>query len=215
MAKTWYDIFKYRDMSNPAHVKAIAHLQEATDAEPLVAGVLNEFYELFSEQPPEAELPASGIALIKHFERFRPKAYPDAIHGWAVPTIGYGTTKYSDGSKVREGDIIEPEQAEYELKVQCNAEYFPAVMALPHFKLMSDAQRGAILSFAYNLGAHFYAARGFTSISRALSDPNLFRTVPDQLLKYRNPGSAAEPGLLRRRKSEGYLWATGKLKFDF
>ncbi len=34
----------------------------------------------------------SGANLIKKFEGFQAKAYPDPLHGTKVPTIGYGTT---------------------------------------------------------------------------------------------------------------------------
>ena len=52
-------------------------------------------------------IPQSGLDLIKEFEGYhnklsdgRAQAYPDPIYGWDIPTIGYGTTKYPDSSKV-------------------------------------------------------------------------------------------------------------------
>ena len=70
---------------------------------------------------------------------------------------------------------------------------------------MNDNQRGALLSFAYNLGARFYGSGGFGTISRHLRVKN-WSAVPEALKMYRNPGSKVEAGLLRRRKAEGKLW---------
>jgi lysozyme len=72
---------------------------------------------------------------------------------------------------------------------------------------MNDNQRGALLSFAYNLGAGFYGGSNFTTITRNLSEKN-WAAIPKTLEIYRNPGSNVEAGLLRRRKAEGKLWST-------
>ena len=70
---------------------------------------------------------------------------------------------------------------------------------------MNDNQRGALLSFAYNLGARFYGGRNFNTITRILRDRK-WHEVPKVLEMYRNPGTKVEAGLLRRRKAEGKLW---------
>jgi GH24 family phage-related lysozyme (muramidase) len=72
---------------------------------------------------------------------------------------------------------------------------------------MNDNQRGALLSFAYNLGARFYGSGGFNTISRILKE-HRWHEVPKVLEMYRNPGSRVEAGLLRRRKAEGKLWVS-------
>lgn len=70
---------------------------------------------------------------------------------------------------------------------------------------MNDNQRGALLSFAYNLGAGFYNSSNFNTISRNLREKN-WKAIPETLKLYRNPGSSVEAGLLRRRIAEGKLW---------
>ena len=70
---------------------------------------------------------------------------------------------------------------------------------------MNDNQKGALLSFAYNLGARFYGSSGFNTISKVLRNKE-WSSVPDTLKMYRNPGSNVEVGLLRRRGAEGRLW---------
>jgi lysozyme len=72
---------------------------------------------------------------------------------------------------------------------------------------MNANQRGALLSFAYNLGAGFYNSSNFNTISRNLREKN-WKAIPDTLKLYRNPGSNVEAGLLRRRVAEGKLWSS-------
>jgi GH24 family phage-related lysozyme (muramidase) len=72
---------------------------------------------------------------------------------------------------------------------------------------MNENQQGAILSFAYNLGADFYGSSDFNTITRVLKHKE-WSKVPDALYLYRNPGTRVEAGLARRRKAEGTLWNT-------
>jgi GH24 family phage-related lysozyme (muramidase) len=76
---------------------------------------------------------------------------------------------------------------------------------------MSAKQQGALISFAFNLGPNFYAAKGFETISKRLREKD-WKAVPAAFALYRNPGTSAEAGLLRRRKAEGALWAEGMVK---
>jgi hypothetical protein len=73
---------------------------------------------------------------------------------------------------------------------------------------MANEQQSALISFAYNLGAGFYGAEGFETISKRLREKD-WAAVPDALLLYRNPGTNAEAGLKRRRIAEGKLWREG------
>ena len=72
---------------------------------------------------------------------------------------------------------------------------------------MNDNQRGALLSFAYNLGAYFYGSPDFSTITRVLKNRE-WSKVPDALYLYRNPGTSVEAGLSRRRIEEGNLWSS-------
>jgi hypothetical protein len=76
---------------------------------------------------------------------------------------------------------------------------------VPHWTEMTDQQKCALISFAYNLGSGFYGAKGFETISKRLREKD-WAGVPDALLLYRNPGSNVEAGLKRRRIAEGDLW---------
>ena len=151
------------------------------------------------------EVPMMGIKLIKEFEGCHLSAYPDPLTGNLPITIGWGSTRKKDGSPFKLGDKITQAEADDLLISQCKSQFLPALQKIPHWNEMSDGQRGALLSFAYNLGAGFYGGDNFNTISKRLKEKD-WENVPDALFMYRNPGSHVEAGLARRRKAEGELW---------
>ena len=150
-------------------------------------------------------IPSQAIALIKEFEGYSSTVYNDGV---GVATIGYGTTVYPNGARVRFGDrpITEAEAIIYSNNDLRNF-WDTLVRTIPFWKEMTDNQRSALLSFAYNLGAHFYNSNGFSTISGSLARKN-WGKIPDDFLLYVNPGSSVEAGLTRRRRREGDLWRT-------
>lgn len=148
------------------------------------------------------------LDIIKEFEGFSPKAYADSLHGWNVPTIGFGTTVYSNGRKVQRGDTISKEKAEEELLNYINKRIVPVLeKTIPYWKEMNINQKSALISFAYNLGEHFYGKSQFNTISKVLREKK-WKDVPTALYLYRNPGTNVEEGLKRRRKAEGILFSS-------
>lgn len=168
------------------------------------------------QELPLGKIPRSGIELIKKFEGFaealpdgRARAYADPLRGWEVPTIGYGTTRYPNGVKVKEGDVITQRQAEEYLIDHVDESCRRALEKIPTWSRMTSSQRGALYSFAYNLGSGFYGAYNFESITRVCDSPdqwNDHRWVAAQFVKYRNPGTSVEEGLRRRRLAEADLF---------
>lgn len=166
----------------------------------------------------KSNIPECAIKLIQQFEGYakelpdgRAAAYPDPITGWKLPTIGYGTTKYPNGSPVKQGDIITREQAEeymaHELEEKCKAK----LEKIPNWSKMNDNQKGALYSFAFNLGAGFYGNKNFQSITRVCDSSDKWGDgawITEQFVKYRNPGTPAEKGLRRRREAEAKLFTT-------
>ena len=150
-------------------------------------------------------MPVVGINLIKEFEGCHLQAYPDPLSGSLPITIGWGTTRKSDGSPFRLGDKITQAQADELLISQIEKEFVPKLLKIPYWSEMSDGKRAALLSFSYNLGADFYGSEDFTTISNRLKNKE-WNKVPDALYLYRNPGSNVEAGLARRRKAEGKIW---------
>ena len=155
--------------------------------------------------------PACGIELIKRFEGCHLTAYPDPKTKGKPYTIGWGSTRKRDGSEFKLGERITQTEADSLFLHQLTTIFMPALQAIPHYASMNEEQVGALLSFAYNLGARFYGAEGFATISRRLRNRE-WDLVPDALLLYRNPGTNVEEGLRRRRVAEGALWSKGAAK---
>lgn len=200
------DFFASYDPKNPNHVAAVDLLQSH------VSGLMNDnadWVKLFRQAPAPApgtreRVPAEAIRLIKKYEGFRSGPY---LCPAGTPTIGYGNTYYPNGQKVTMKDPPISEADASKMLNNVVEKDFVSVLekTIPYWDEMSDNQRSALISFAYNLGAHFYGASGFNTISRVLREKK-WDEVPAALLLYRNPGSAFEEGLRRRRTEEGEVW---------
>ena len=151
---------------------------------------------------------AYDLSIIKECEGFRSHAYPDPLSGGAPWTIGYGSTHHTNGAAVRSGDVVTKEQAEKLLQWYVMTEIVPHLQKIPDWGEMSPCMQVALIDFAYNLGASFYGAEGFGSISRALREKQ-WNAIPDILPMYCNPGTSCEAGLRRRREEEAGMWASG------
>lgn len=171
-----------------------------------------EFLELFRaaqvQKPSALANYDQAIKLIKDFEGVHLSAYPDPLHGWDVATIGYGTTRYTDGRQVKRGDQITVMEAGQLLQVEVDRIAEKLRTTVPFWNEMSMNKQCALISFAYNLGSGFYGAGGFETISKRLKEKD-WAQVPGAMELYRNPGSSVETGLLRRRRAEGALWNQG------
>ena len=149
-----------------------------------------------------------GIKLVKEFEGCRLNAYPDPLSGNLPITIGWGSTRNKNGQPFKMGDTITQAEADELLIEEAKHHFLPELRKIPHWNEMSDGKRGALLSFAYNLGAGFYGGANFNTITKRLKNKE-WDLVPDALYLYRNPGSNVEAGLARRRKAEGESWKKG------
>ncbi|MBD1874569.1 peptidoglycan-binding protein [Nodosilinea sp. FACHB-131] len=155
-----------------------------------------------------AGVPTPGLDLIKTFEGLSLQAYPDPKTGNLPITIGWGSTRDKNGQPFKLGDRITREEADELLMRQVANNYLPPQERIPAWSTMNDNQRGAILSFAYNLGAYFFGASSFETISRVLRNQE-WHNLEAALILYRNPGTNVEEGLLRRRLSEANVFLAG------
>ena len=217
-----HNFFKYYDEKNANHVKAVQWMEDHLPVKFLEDNV--EWAEIYRGKKSNAAAPAAaatapatsggddvpmmGIKLIKEFEGCRLNAYPDPLSGGLPITIGWGCTRKKDGSAFHMGDTITQAEADELLIDECKKHFLPALRKIPHWGEMSDGKRGALLSFAYNLGAGFYGGDNFNTITKRLKNKE-WDLVPDALFLYRNPGSNVEAGLARRRKAEGEAWKKG------
>ena len=215
-----HNFFKFYDEKNPNHVKGVQWMEDHLPAKYLEDNV--EWAEIFRGKKHSAvaapaaaapvtsgdDVPMMGIKLVKEFEGCRLNAYPDPLSGNLPITIGWGCTRKKDGSPFHMGDKITQAEADELLIDECKKHFLPSLRKIPHWGEMSDGKRGALLSFAYNLGAGFYGGDNFNTITRTLKNKE-WDKVPDALYLYRNPGSNVEAGLARRRKAEGDAWKKG------
>ncbi len=190
----------------PHQAAAIAQLEQDLAVNGYAAAMRRDraWFNTWSQDGKQADL-AAALKLIKDFEGCHLDAYPDPLSGGAPWTIGYGTTRYSDGRPVQKGDRINAIEADLLLRQEVDKIAAKLRTTIPYWVEMTDQQKCALISFAYNLGSGFYGAKGFETISKRLREKN-WPGVPDALLLYRNPGTNVEAGLKRRRIAEGDLW---------
>ncbi|MEM7757374.1 MAG: glycoside hydrolase family protein [Cyanobacteria bacterium P01_A01_bin.40] len=93
------------------------------------------------------EISQNCLDIIKKWEGFRSDAYLDPV---GIPTIGYGTTRYPDGRKVKLGESISEQVAEAFLLQDC--EIFARGVTEALKTSVNQNQFDALVSFTYNLG---------------------------------------------------------------
>jgi lysozyme len=144
--------------------------------------------------------------LCKKFEGFRSAPY---LCPAGVPTIGYGTTHYSDGRKVQLTDPpIQEEQAVVELNwelLNCENElirlspgFFVQILLTGHIYKWN-----AIVDFLYNLGPGNYQA---STLRKCVENVGRWSEVPYQLSRWKFGGGKVLPGLVLRRAMEAQYW---------
>lgn len=196
------DFFFHYDFANPDHKAAADLLQKHA------AHLMNdnaEWVRVFRGGKEDTAYLKTAADVIKQFEGFRAAPYKCAAGVW---TIGFGSTYYPDGTLVWPTDKpVSKERASEYLEHHIDNAVVPVLeWSIPTWGLMNGNQKAAIISFAYNLGAHFYGSPDFNTITKALRTKDNWKQVPSALMLYVNPGSTFEAGLKRRRKAEGDLW---------
>jgi len=141
-----------------------------------------------------------ALSLIKYFEGFRSKPY---LCSAGVPTIGYGSTFYKDGTKVTLHDRpIDIDLATELLDFTISTVFLPSVIKLCPVLVNHPNRLGAIVSFTYNLGAG--NLRNSTLRKRVNSE--LWEEAANELLKWTLAGGKVSKGLKIRRNAEKVLF---------
>ncbi len=140
---------------------------------------------------------AAGIDLIGQFEGLRLNAYDDGVGVW---TIGWGTTVYPNGQKVKNGDKITLEQAK-QYKSHDLTKFEKAVNDAVKVPLNQN-QFNALVSLAYNIGV---SAFSYSTLVKRLSDGD-YKAAADQFLVWVNAGGKRMQGLVNRRNKERELF---------
>lgn len=140
----------------------------------------------------------AGLDLIKQFESFRAAPY---LCSAGVPTIGYGTTVYPNGIKVKLSDQkITQQLAETFLQHHVNATE-KDVLSLVKVPLTQN-QFDALVSFAYNVGL---GAFGDSTLLKLLNAGDIDGTSK-QFERWNKTGGKVSNGLTRRRNAEKALF---------
>lgn len=171
-----------------------------------------------------------GLELIRHFEQLhdgdlteiglQPKMCPAQV--W---TVGYGRALLGADGKFLKGEKDKGEaykqypnltehQAE-EMLIDDTAHYGQKVkrVCLEHKIALKQHEFDAIVALVYNCGIgalYDYVEKREMAVLRALKKGE---GVPEAMALWNKSGGKVLPGLVRRRKSEGHLFKTGRLNF--
>lgn len=133
------------------------------------------------------------VELILTSEGFRANAYLDPV---GIPTIGYGTVYYPDGTKVKLGDTITKVKAAEYVTDSINKTYLPRVQKVitsPVTQSMVDA----LVSLVYNLGS-------LKKTSNLVTDLNAckYELAASRFTDYNKAKGQVLAGLTFRREKE-------------
>ena len=139
----------------------------------------------------------AGINLICSFEGLRLNAYDDGVGVW---TIGFGTTIYPNGIKVKRGDTCTTEQAKaymaHDLKKFESA--VNSAVTLP----INQNQFDALVSLAYNIGTNAFKN---STLVKKLNTGDI-RGAAAQFDVWNKGGGKVMQGLVNRRAVERKLF---------
>lgn len=141
-----------------------------------------------------------GVQIIKDSESLRLKAYLCPAKVW---TIGWGTTVYPNGVRVKDGDSCTKEQAELWLMHEIKKAEI-AINRLLKQPLNSN-QFSALVSFVYNLGA--VKLKNSTLLRKINADAN-DPAIVSEFAKWVFSKGAKLDGLVIRRNREARLYFT-------
>ena len=139
-------------------------------------------------------------ALIAKFEGCKLKSYKCPAGVW---TIGWGSTVYLDGSKVKEGDVITQEDADIMLEKMVDKFRTQVVRVVPG--MLPPGCVDALTSFAYNVGVA--ALQKSTLLKKIKANPMDLKGIEAEFSRWVKGGGKTLPGLVRRRAEEYRLYA--------
>lgn len=147
------------------------------------------------------EINSDTIALLEHYEGFRTNAYPDPATHSTPYTIGFGSTIYPNGTRVKLGDTCTKDQAEQwainDLKTLGNK-----IVATVH-KPLSNNEIGALASFCYNEGFGNFLK---STLLKKINLNPLDSSLKQEFLKWDEANGHVMDGLLQRRNAEYNLY---------
>lgn len=141
----------------------------------------------------------NGLNLIKQFEGFSSKPYEDVV---GIFTIGYGSTYYENGAKVRSTDLPISESRATQLLLSTLVHFENSVDSFTRDDI-SQNKFDSLCSFVYNLGAQ--ALKSSTLLKKVNANPD-DPTIANEFAKWNKAGGKVVAGLTKRRKLESQLY---------
>ena len=143
---------------------------------------------------------------LKEKEGFRSEPYLDQA---GLPTIGYGTRFYEDGTEVTMDDPAIDETRATNLMNGYVETVANTLQGMPGFNELNPNQKDAVISFGYNFGANFFKDQdNFGKISEAIKKGDK-KAITDAFPLYVNVADDKDPrgysksqGLVNRRNEE-------------
>jgi lysozyme len=141
-----------------------------------------------------------NLSIIKKYEGLKLEAY---ICPAGVPTIGFGSTFYPDGRRVKLGDKITLQEAE-SILLHDIKRFEKEVLNAVKIEITNN-QLSALVSFVYNVGAS--AFRKSTLLKKVNANPTDL-TIHNEFMRWTRAGGKVLPGLVKRRAEESKLYFT-------
>jgi lysozyme len=143
----------------------------------------------------------NGLSLIKQLEGLSLKPYLDKVN---IPTIGFGSTYYEDGTKVKLKDKpITEERATELLEFIANktfSENINKVVKVP----LNQNQFDALVSFAYNIGNKNF---NWSTLLKKLNQSD-YEGASLEFGRWNQASGKILSGLVLRRQKERELFLT-------
>ena len=166
-------------------------------ADKLIATAYDDLNDVLGIATDEMHVSPSGVDLICNFEGLRLKAYDDGVGVW---TIGFGTTKYPNGIRVKKGDTCTLDQAK--AYMQNDLKSFEQTVNNTVKVPLNQNQFDALVSLAYNIGSTAFKN---STLVRQLNEGN-YKAAANQFNVWVNAGGKRMQGLVNRRATESTLF---------
>jgi lysozyme len=141
-----------------------------------------------------------NLSIIKKYEGLKLNAY---ICPAGVATVGFGSTFYPDGRRVKLGDKITLQEAE-SILLHDIKRFEKEVRNSVKIEITNN-QLSALISFTYNVGAS--AFRKSTLLKKVNANPTDL-TIHNEFMRWTRAGGKVLPGLVKRRAEESKLYFT-------